>query len=92
MIRTVPLHARTMALSLSNDAATVKLAQSETVTTEALERALTASQRLRKGAAAMETEIKRQLTSARLAERDAAREHTRAERSNAAIHERRALA
>jgi len=88
----IPIDAARGAFNMHAEASRVLLCQSCDMTTiPALEGGLIAVTRLRKLAAAMETALRRQLATARQAERDATREAERAERRNDAIRRERGL-
>ena len=88
----IPTDAARGAFNMHAEASRVLLCQSCDMTTiPALEGGLIAVSRLRKLAAAMETTLRRQIATARQAEREATREAERAERRNEAIRRERGL-
>lgn len=88
----IPDDAKRGAFSLHAEAGRVLLCQSCDMTTiPALEGGLVAVSRLRKLAATMETSLRRQIATARQAERDATREAEKAERRNDQIRRERGL-
>ena len=88
----IPTDAARGAFNMHAEASRVLLCQSCDMTTiPALEGGLVAVSRLRKLAAAMETTLRRQIATARQAEREATREAERAERRNEAIRRERGL-
>lgn len=87
-----PAEDKRLSFEIVTEAGRIALATAgDTATIPAIERALAASRRLRRLSASTETALRRQLVTARQAERDDAREAEKAERRNDDIRRSRGL-